>query len=258
MMRAERTTSMMRRRGPGSGGPPLYAVAVDLGSARVKLWAPDRRGPVEVRTAEGDRTVLVRRGAIVDVAAIASLLDGLVPVRAHRDSVVMVTTPVGSGDAHRRDLLEILGPRRLLTIDGVKAAALGARADLTRALLVVDMGAQLTEVALIEAGQVSRGHRTALGLDDLGSGMSPADLVRAIATATIPMLDDDCGPQVVDALDRGILLTGGGALRPELIYKLAQQLGAKVRPAPAPITAAVRGAVLALQATCRHPGSMNR
>ena len=76
MMRAERTTSMMRRRGPGSGGPPLYAVAVDLGSARVKLWAPDRRGPVEVRTAEGDRTVLVRRGASVDVAAIASLLDG--------------------------------------------------------------------------------------------------------------------------------------------------------------------------------------
>jgi rod shape-determining protein MreB len=120
------------------------------------------------------------------------------------------------------------------------------------------MGAQLTQVALIAAGQVSRAHRTAVGLSDLGSTVSAADLVRAISAATIQMLDDDCGPQVVDALDRGILLTGGGALRPELTYKLARQLGAKVRPAPAPITAAVRGAVLALQAACRHPGSMNR
>jgi rod shape-determining protein MreB len=233
---------------------------VDLGSARVKLWAPDRRGPVEVRMADGDGTVLVRRGAIIDVAAIASLLEDLLPVRAHRKSVVMATTPVGCGDAYRSDLreaFEILDPRRVLTIDGVKAAALGARADLTGSVLVVDIGAQLTQVALLAAGHVIRAHRTALGLSDLGSTVSPADLVQAISAAAVQMLDDDCGPRVVDALDRGILLTGGGALRPELIDKLAQQLGARVRPAPAPITAAVRGAGLALQATCRHPGSMN-
>lgn len=260
MMRAG-PMNKVRRRGPGAGEPLVCGVAVDLGSARVKAWLPGHRGPVDIPTADGDRTVLVRRGAIVDVPAIASLLKGLLPVRGYRESAVIVTTPVGSGDGHCRDLreaLEMLGPGRVLTIDGVKASALGARADLTGTVLVVDVGAQLTEVALLAAGQVRRAHRTALGLSDLGSAVSAEDLVRAIATATVRMLDDECGPQVVDALDRGILLTGGGALRPELTYKLAQQLGAKVSPAAAPITAAVRGAALALQAACRHPGAMNR
>ncbi|MFC5262812.1 hypothetical protein ACFPJ1_11920 [Kribbella qitaiheensis] len=67
------------------------------------------------------------------------------------------------------------------------------------------------------------------------------------------LLRDDLGPQVVDALERGPLLTGGGALRPEITYRLAKRLCAPVRSAPAPHLAGVRGAGLALVAAHRHP-----
>ncbi|GAA1152726.1 hypothetical protein GCM10009630_58930 [Kribbella jejuensis] len=163
---------------------------------------------------------------------------------------VVATTPVVSDDEHRDDLLAVLrGLGAVVLIDGVKAAALGAGVDVYEPLLVVDVGAELTEVGLIAEGVVVQARRTDIGLGDART------VVDVVGEAMLELLQGPCGSQVVDALDRGVLLTGGGALRPEITYKLGRRLGAVVRPAPAPHTAAVRGAAAALQATHRHPTS---
>jgi rod shape-determining protein MreB and related proteins len=76
--------------------------------------------------------------------------------------------------------------------------------------------------------------------------------VQSIVGVAANLLRLDCVAQVVDALDRGPLLTGGGALHPEITHRLAKRLLAPVRPAPEPQLAAVRGAGLALVAAQRH------
>jgi rod shape-determining protein MreB len=142
----------------------------------------------------------------------------------------------------------------VLTIDHVKAGAIGAKADLIRPLLVIDIGAQLTEVAVLGYGSVIQACRVLLGTGDLGSGTKSADLVDAVVEMVTNLLRHDCAALVVDALDRGPLLVGGGAVRPEITYQLAKQLGSPVQPAPAPWTAAVRGAGASALAAHRHPG----
>ncbi|WP_199240198.1 MULTISPECIES: rod shape-determining protein [Kribbella] len=200
----------------------------------------------------------VRRGHVVDLAGAVRLLDHLLGRRAGLGncSIVVLTTPVLCLDEHRvatLAALEVLDARTVLTVDSVKAAALGAGADLKQPLLVVDIGAQLTEIGLLVDGAVTQPHRLDVGTSDLGAATTVADLVRWIATVVIDLLRSDLGPQVVDALERGPMLTGGGALRPEITYRLAKRLCAPVRSAPAPHLVAVRGAGLALTAADRHP-----
>ena len=175
----------------------------------------------------------------------------MLPVRAHRLTVV-ATTPVLSDDVHRdevRAVLQPLGVEAVVLIDGVKAAAFGAGVDVCEPLLVVDVGAQLTEIALIVQGAVVQARRTEV---ELGHTWTVVDVV---GEAMLDLLQGPCGSQMVDALDRGVLFTGGGALRPEITYKLGRRLAVVVRPAPAAHTAAVRGAGAALWATQRHPTS---
>jgi rod shape-determining protein MreB len=200
----------------------------------------------------------VQRGVVVDLPGAARVLDDLLGRRAGlgRYSIVVLTTPILCADQQRsvvRAALEVLDARTVLTIDSVKAAALGAGADLTQPLLMVDIGAHLTEVGLLVDGGVRQAHRFDVGTSDLGATTTVAELVQSIVAVVTDLLRLDCGAQVVDALDRGPLLTGGGALRPEITYRLAKQLLAPVRPAPAPHSAAVRGAALALVAAHHHP-----
>ncbi|WP_433005290.1 rod shape-determining protein [Kribbella sp. CA-294648] len=261
-------------------------IAIDLGSARTRAWMPDTGLTIDAPTtipagashtipagasgtvpAGASGTILagasginrpVQRGVVVDLPGASRCLDHLLGRRAGlgRYSTVILITPLLCADPHRSTAvaaLEVLDARTVLTIASVKAAALGARADLTRPLLVVDIGAGLTEVGLLVEGRVAEACRLELGTSDLGAGTSVAGLVESIVGAVTDLLRLDCGVQVVDALDRGLLLTGGGALRPEITYRLSKQLKTPARPAAAPQVAALRGAGLALSAARRHP-----
>ncbi|OSC51064.1 hypothetical protein B5181_39730, partial [Streptomyces sp. 4F] len=64
----------------------------------------------------------------------------------------------------------------------------------------------------------------------------------AVADMTTSMLRQDRTSLTVDALGRGPLLAGGGALRPEITCDLTRRLHVPLRAVPAPHTAAVRGA----------------
>jgi rod shape-determining protein MreB and related proteins len=244
------------RRNTSSTRTPA-GLAIDLGSARTRAWTPGYGLLVDVPTmsaATGKRPV--RRGKIVDRSGAAALVRELLKSQmiAERRRTVVATIPITSDETHRGHLLAVLdglGPDTILTIDTVKAAALGADVDMTEPLLVIDIGAQLTEIALLADGNLCGARCLELGMRD---PVSSTQLVQEIVESTVQLMGDR-GPQMVDALDRGVLLTGGGALRPEITYQLSTQLGATVQPTPAPQAAAVRGAALALQATHRHPGA---
>ncbi|MFH8487689.1 rod shape-determining protein [Streptomyces longisporoflavus] len=248
-----------------------FGVALDLGSARTRVWTSGRRMILDVPTitfpgagagagagARAGAAYPVQRGTIVDTPGTARMLDRLLGHRLPRFGrpLLILTTPVLGGIAYRaeaRTAVEVLGPRSVLTVPTARAVAMAADADLSRPLLVVDIGAHLTEVTLLADGAVLDARHTALGTSDLDRGTLPEQITGAIVAMTTAMLEQDRTSQAFDALRRGPLLAGGGALRPEIVYPLTGRLHAPVRPVPAPHTAAVRGAAKLLQTAHAHP-----
>lgn len=243
------------------GHPHSAGLAIDLGNARTRAWAPGRGLVLDTRTVTfpgagtGTGRGLshpVQRGTIVDPEGTARMLERLLGRRVplFADLVIALTTPVLGGIAYReaaRTALQVLRPRAVLTIPTAEAIALGADAHPSRPLLIVDVGAHLTEVFLLADGAVADAHRLTLGTDDLDH-TPHRELTEYVVTVVTDMLRRDRTSQTLDALRKGVLLAGGGALRPEITQDLCAQLRVPVRPAPAPHTVAVRGAAKHLQA----------
>ncbi|MEV6753958.1 rod shape-determining protein [Streptomyces sp. NPDC051214] len=253
-------------------------IALDLGSARTRAWTSGRRMILDVPTVTftGGSTVHpVRRGAIVDTPGTALMLDRLLGHRLPRFGrpLLILTAPVLGGVAYRaaaRAAVEVLRPRTVLTISTARAVATAVDADLTRPLLVVDIGAHLTEVALLCEGDVVDARHTALGTSDVDGPTLPSPsptsppspspspsphprITASVVAMVTAMLEQDRTSRAGEALRRGALLAGGGALLPGISYGLAAELHAPVQPVPAPHTAAVRGAAKLLGAAHAHP-----
>ncbi|WP_245967667.1 rod shape-determining protein [Streptomyces fragilis] len=259
----------------------MCGVALDLGSARTRAWTagqgtvldvptvarPDRGPGPGVAAGPGDTPGAgpaaggrpVHRGAVVDEAGCARILRGLLEHRLPRTArpVVVLTTPALASPSHRaaaRSAVAVLRPRSVLTVPAARAVAVAAGADLSRPLLVVDIGAHLTEVVLLDDGAVADARRVGLGTGDLGAA-APEDIVNAVTRMVTATIRQDAASLVPGALARGVLLAGGGALRPELTYRLAARLHALLDVVPAPHTAAVRGAARLLEAARLHPST---
>jgi rod shape-determining protein MreB len=227
-------------------------IALDLGSARTRVWTSGRRTILDVPTITlpgAHATCPVQRGAIVDTPGTARMLDRLLGHRLPRAGrpLLILTTPVLGGVAYRAEAL---------TVPTARAVAVAAGADLGRPLLVVDIGAHLTEVTLLVDGAVTDARCTALGTSDLDSHTPPARIIDAVAVMVSGMLDQDHTSQTLDALRRGPLLAGGGALEPDITGHLTDRLQASLHPVLAPHTAAVRGAARLLQAAHAHPSAI--
>ncbi|WP_327640741.1 rod shape-determining protein [Kribbella sp. NBC_00482] len=212
-------------------------------------------------TSPGGVSYPISRGRITDVPGTTRMLDRLLhgsTSLAPQPEMIVVTVPVLCPEADRHAVLaavEILQPRTVITVDSVKAAAIGAKADLVEPLLVIDLGAHLTETAVLADGSVIEARRTPLGIADLRTSITIDNLIERIRAMVTDLLSRDCGPQVVDALERGPLLTGGGAQFPAVTYQLSKQLSCPVQPAAAAYTAALRGASAIALAAIRHPGT---
>ncbi|MFI8998464.1 rod shape-determining protein [Streptomyces sp. NPDC053542] len=254
MTRRLRATVARRRPRPLWGR--RCGIALDLGSVRTRAWMSDRGTIIDVPTVTFPGTGAVypiQRGTIVDTPGTARMLDRLLDHRLPRFGrpLVVLTAPVLGGVAYRtaaRTAVEVLRPWAVLTIPTARAVALAAAADLTRPLLVVDLGAHLTEVVLLADGAVVDARRTALGTSDLDDSTTLRQITGAVTTMVTTMLEQDRTSHMLLALERGALLAGGGALRPDIAYHLTGQLNAPVEPVPGPHTAAVRGAAKLLEA----------
>ena len=238
-------------------------VALDMGSARTRAWVAGRGMILDVPTVTfpGAGAVYpIQRGSIVDTEGTARMLDRLLGHRLPRFArpLVVVTAPVLDGFAYRteaRTAVEVLRPRSVLTVPSARAVALAAGADLSHPLLVVDLGAHLTEVVLLVDGAVFDARRTALGTGDLDAATPATRIAEAVVDMVTSMLRQDRTSLTVDALGRGPLLAGGGALRPDITCHLTGRLHVPLRAVPAPHTAAVRGAARLLEAAHAHPST---
>jgi len=242
-----------------AAGRPM-ALAVDLGSCTVGVWAA-HHGTVSGSCDDASTSAgrLVRRGRVVDVDGCTSLLARLVrryPQPLPQAGVVVACRPVLASEADqeatRRVLDAVFAPERLVFIDTVRAAAVGSGAA-AGSLLVVDIGAELTEVALLTDGRVRAARRTEIGTRDLTRGAT----VDLISDNVLRHIDDlRAGPDASTlgtAMARGILLVGDGAVHPGLATAISGLLRVRVHRAAAPRTAALNGAGLAAMSLLRHP-----
>ncbi|AIR96149.1 rod shape-determining protein [Streptomyces glaucescens] len=238
-------------------------IALDMGSIRTRVWIAGQGVVADVPTVTSPGTGAgypIQRGTIVDVPGCARMLQRLLRDHLPRSTrpMVIVAAPVLDGVDYRtraRAAVEALRPRSVLTVPSARAVAVAAGADLSRPLMVVDIGAHLTEVVLLVDGAITDARRTALGTSDLGETTTPEGISEAVASMLTAMLRQDRTSLTVDALHRGVLLAGGGALRPEITYHLTGRLHTPLRVVPAPHTAAVRGAARLLRAAHGHPSA---
>ncbi|WP_371628049.1 rod shape-determining protein [Streptomyces sp. NBC_01116] len=200
----------------------------------------------------------VRRGRIVDPESCGRLLGriadaALGPDRS--DSVIVLSHPVLAGAEHRtaaRALLAGLGTTRVLVLSSARAAAAYAGPRDAGPLLVVDMGAELTEVTLLVNGLVADARQAESGLDDLDPAKLPEVLVRTVLDMITSMWRHDRHGAIRGALRKGPVLAGGGALRADVTDRIAHRLGTRVRLADDPSTTVVRGAGQILSSVLRH------
>ncbi|GAA0433992.1 hypothetical protein Aca07nite_01230 [Actinoplanes capillaceus] len=232
------------------------ALAVDLGSSTASVWATGR-GVVSAPTGVG---ALIRRGRVTDVDGCVALLTQLVnrfPQPAPVADVVVACRPVLSTEADQELMRRVIdgafAPRRTLLIDTVRAAAIGSGATAGN-LLVVDIGAQLTETALLEHGRVIAAQRADYGIRDLGREGATGLLTDIVAQHVANLRATGHAAALAEATVRGILLTGDGALHPGLPEALATALDVRVHRAADPRTAALDGAGRAAMSALRHPG----
>jgi rod shape-determining protein MreB len=233
---------------------------VDLGSRTAGVWAA-HHGTVDLpwRDAPSSAGTLVRRGRIVDIDGCTRVLSHLLrrfPQPVPPGGVVVACRPLLAGeaeqDATRRVIDAVLAPARLLFIDSVRAAAIGSGAA-AGSLLVVDVGAELTEVALLKDGRVRAARRTELGTRDLALGAT-VELISDSIRRHVDELRAETGPaELRTAMARGMLLVGEGAAHLELAPAISGLLRVRVHRAAAPRTAALTGAGLAAMSLLRHP-----
>lgn len=237
-------------------------LAFDLGSSRTRAWVPGQ-GVVADTGADpagdyGHGGRPVRRGRIVDTASCGRMLGRIADtvLGADRsDTVIVLSHPVLAGSGHRaaaRDLLTALGPSSVIVLDSARAAAACAGPQDGGPLLVVDIGAELTEATLLVDGRIRDARLAETGTSDLEPGESPTAVVRAVLDMVMGMWRQDRHGALLGALRRGPLLAGGGALRPDITNRIGIRLGVPVRLTDDPATTVVRGAGLILGSVLRH------
>jgi rod shape-determining protein MreB len=227
-------------------------LAVDLGSSTAAVWAADHN-VVSAPNAS------VRRGRIADPDGSAQLLKKLfqqLPESALPVDLVVACRPVLSTDAEQALIRSVVdtafAPRRTLLIETVRATAIGSGAD-AGSLLIADIGAELTEVALLRQGRVTAARRTDIGTRDLREGAT-VDLIADVVARHLSELRASCpAADLAEATARGLLLAGDGAGHPELPGALAETLELRVHRASEPHSVALHGAGRAATAAMRHP-----
>ncbi|MEU6933294.1 rod shape-determining protein [Streptomyces sp. NPDC046374] len=239
----------------GTAQKAVHGLALDIGSSRTRVWAPGAGVVADVPSGP------VRRGRVTDATPHQRLLREVADSAfggAMDETVVMLCHPVLAGPAEReetRRMVAGLGAARVVSVNSARAAAAYAGPSGGGPLLVADLGAELTEVTLLVDGMVQDARQAEVGLDDLTEAGGSAD---AVVSAAAEMVRDlwrrDSRGAVRGALGRGVLVTGGGALRLDLTSRLALRLGVRLRLANDPATSTVRGAGLLLSSALRHPG----
>ncbi|WP_169946594.1 rod shape-determining protein [Microbispora sp. H11081] len=242
----------------------MTALALDLGTARIRLMRPGSTAIEERPSACGDpgaRRWPVRHGMVADMPGCARLVrTALRDVEAdpHRPlERVLVGVPVAATRLDRRAAYTAVRSAvrcRVTMVEEPLAAAVGCGVDLAdpRPRLLLDAGAGIAEAVVIRAGEIADAGAVQAGAGDPAEGAGCPPYARERVVAMVADLVARVPAALRAALrQRGLLITGGGARDPELARRLCADLRMTVSPAADPANATVRG-LACLLSTVEH------
>ena len=153
---------------------------------------------------------------------------------------IIICVPSGSTAVERRAIqesAESAGARSVFLIEESMAAAIGSGLPVTEPTgsMVVDIGGGTTEVAIISLGGI------------VYVAESLAEPVAAIVDAVRMALENTPPELSSDIVDKGIMLTGGGALLRDLDKVLRKETHLPVSVAEDPLSCVVLGTGYALE-----------
>ena len=221
---------------------------------RMVLCIPSQVTGVERRALEDAATRSgARRVYLVEEPVAAAIGAGL-PVHETAASMV-VDIGGGSTDVAVISLGGVVASRTLRTAGDEIDEALISHVKSEYSLLVGERSAEDIKVAVGSAFPLREELTTRLRGRDLVTGLpktvqvGSAEVRRAIEGPVLQIIElaratlDVCPPELAgDVLDRGITLTGGGALLRGLDERMRHELGVPVHVADDPLRAVVRGA----------------
>lgn len=221
--------------------------ALDVGMSRVRLLVRDRGMVLDESVDElVERDRFRDRGRFLAAVVKAAfervhLRTGwLCPVRR-----LVLAVPFGASEMEKQifeDALHAVGMKTIFLLESPMAAAMGAGCKIAepKASCVVDIGARRIQAAIISlAGIVGcRSAERANAEDAKRLSASVIELIRGVIEES---LDKGRFNLVDDLSEKGIVLTGGGALTGGLATAVSEALNCPVRAASEPQLAVIRG-----------------
>lgn len=247
-------------------------VAVDTTTKAVLAIGADAKNMIGKTPGKIIAVRPMKDGVIADYDMTTDLLKHIMKKAAKsigmsfRKPNVVVCTPSGSTAVERRaisDAVKNCGAKNVHLIEEPVAAAIGADlpVDEPVANVVVDIGGGTTEVAIISFGGVVSCHSIRIGGDQLDEdivsfvrkkynlliGERTAEQVKmeighALILEAIRATLEDCPPELSgDIVDRGVILTGGGALLNGIKEWLTEEIVVPVHVAQNPLESVAIG-----------------
>lgn len=221
-------------------------LALDLGTAAIRIAAA--HGPVqELPSHLGTRKGLCG-GVVVDQEAVTQLLRPQLTRRRLFGIVKPRVLACAPSDASREERMRLsravleAGAASVYIIPEPLAAAVGAGLDVSSpyAQLVVDIGAGVTDCALIRMSRIQNTAALRIGCSRLQDRTQTAwKQIGDLLERFMHDLPPEIGCEVIES---GICITGGGALIPGLPAYLEARTGITVTPAALPCRCVVEGA----------------
>src|SRR5207248_66031 len=217
-------------RGIGLNEPSVVAIASVKG--RKQVLAVGEEAKLMLGRTPGNIQAIrpLRDGVIADFEVAEEMIKHFIRKVHNRRSFaspqIIVCVPSGSTAVERRAIqesAESAGARRVFLIEEPMAAAIGAGLPVSEPTgsMVVDIGGGTTEVAVLALGGI-------------------VEAVKVALEHTAPEL-------AADIVDKGIVLTGGGALLSNLDYVLRHATGLPVSIADDPLSCVALGTGRALE-----------
>jgi actin-like ATPase involved in cell morphogenesis len=244
-------------------------LAVDLGTARTQLFVPGVGVVIDEPTVVGygaggvpvaagqdawstypfptQLRLPIRAGVVRDPVGCVHVLTMLLEKARLRSGAVRDVAVCLPATASEQDALVVAAVvnsaigGRVVPVESTLAAAMGAGLDVASSAprVVCDVGAGVTEVAVVGEGRVMAAAGVRVGLvkyhdDQTRHCRRLVELVRQV-------LDDLPALVAADAVAAPALMVGGGALRPDLVRRFGEASGLLVRVPTRPREATARG-----------------
>ena len=224
-----------------------HDVGIDLGDDHARVWVKGK-GIVLDEPVDGARRIQMGAWKSSEQDAASGLLGkclSAVPKTLFGPRVFLTVTNDLSemGQTKLFDAVRSVGAREVHLVESIMAAALGARLAVTEPVgnMVVNIDGKTADAALIALAGVVFSDHVRLGEKETASKAEDGLFTNSIIKCIHDFLEH-CPPELsADLVERGITLTGSGALRPGLDKRIAEVTGLPVNIADEPATAIIRG-----------------